>query len=319
MSEFIRTELPTILIVIAVLVLGAVLLLVRAAKVQDLASRVSAVGGGEAAALGAGPTHLATRVLSGLGSFVARRTRLFSEKELEKFSNMLAYAGFNGKRNLPALIGTKVVLTVTVPALAWGGCVLAGIGGTNMEMILLVAVVLGLRGAQIVLGLMAGPYVRAVRRGIPDALDLLVISVEAGLGLEAALVRVAKEMARSNRPAAMQLAALAENLRIMPDRKLVFENLRARGSDDGMARFGAVLSQSMDFGTPLAQALRAIADELRRQRVIMLEERGNRLPVLLVLPLVLFIMPCVVIVMVGPSALTLMKAMAHMGAGIALK
>lgn len=311
--------LPLLLLAIVALVLLAVVLLVRAAQLQDLADRLASADAGPAPAHGLRPTRLLTRMLAGLGNLAARRTGLFSEKELATFRNTLVYAGIDPKGNLPLLIGIKLVMAVGVPAVTWVAVSLAGVHGVLRELALLLSVVVGLRGAQIVLGLMGGPFIRAVRRGVPDALDLMVISVEAGLGLEAALERVSREMARSNPPAAMQLAALAEDLRVLPDRQMAFDKLGKRGIDDGMERLGAVLSQSLKFGTPLAQALRAISAELRRQRVITLEEKANRLPVLLVLPLVLFIMPCVVIVMVGPSMLSLFGALAHLHGGISIK
>lgn len=319
MNQLIHQGLPLILLAIAALVLIAVMLLVRAAQLQDVADRLASVGAGSAQTHGLGPRRLLIRMLAGLGNFAARRTGLFSEKELASFSNTLAYAGIDPKRNLPLLIGAKLVMVVAVPAVTWLALSLAGVHGGLREFALMLSVVVGLRGAQIVLGFMGAPFIRAVRRGIPDAIDLMVISVEAGLGLEAALERVAREMARSNPPAAMQLAALAEDLRVLPDRQMAFDKLGKRGIDDGMERLGAVLSQSLEFGTPLAQALRAISAELRRQRVITLEEKANRLPVLLVLPLVLFIMPCVVIVMVGPSMISLFHALGHLNAGISLK
>ncbi len=304
----------------AILALGGVFLLLREAGTQDLEKRVDSVTKGPAAApAGARAGSAFATLLAWLGGVLARKTRLFSDKEQAAFAQTLSYAGLEPRRHLPLLIGAKVVLTFAAPLGAYGLSIALHLSSQIRLLVVLLGLVVGMRGAQFVLGLMARPYVKALRRGVPDALDLLVISVESGLGLEAALDRVAREMRRSNRPTAMQLETLAEELRVLPDRTKAFANLRARAGDDGLGRLGVILSQTLQYGTPLAQALRAVAAEMRRQRVTMLEQRASRLPVLLVFPLVLFVMPCVVIVMIGPSMLSLFSALGHLGGGISIK
>lgn len=308
-----------ILLFVIGFVLMAVLLLVREAQADDLATRLQTVTGARVAEIAPKGQSRLLDVVRQLGAVVARKTNLFSQEEMQKFSQALALAGFDPRRNLPLLLGGKVLLAIGVPLLAYLACVAVGIHGFLRLIIIGVFIIIGLRGAQMIIDMIGRPYLRQVRKGIPDAIDLLVISVESGLGLEASLMRVAGEMNRSNRPAAMQLANLAESLRVMPDRQMAFDGLKTSGADESMQRLGAILSQSMQFGTPLAQALRSVSDELRRQRIIRLEERANKLPVLLILPLVLFIMPCVVIVMVGPSVISLVHVLGALKAGTALK
>lgn len=306
---------PLIALVIIAFILIAVLLLVREAQATDLADRLKDVTGGGVVRKDGMKDSRILDLIRNFGVLVARKTSLFSQEEMQQFSQALSYAGIDPRRNLPLLLGGKVVLAIIVPVLVYVACVAFGVYGPLRIIALGFGVVVGLRGAQMIIDMIGRPFLRAVRKGIPDAIDLLVISVEAGLGLEAALTRVASEMNRSNRPAAMQLAALAEDLRVMPDRQMAFDNLKNRAADESMQRLGAILSQSMQFGTPLAQALRAVSEELRRQRVIMLEERANKLPVLLILPLVLFIMPCIVIVMVGPSIISLVHVLGNLSSG----
>lgn len=308
-----------ILLLVIGFVLMSVFLLVKEAQADDLSDRVQSVTGGKTIEVMPKSESRILDMVRHLGVVVARKTSLFSQEEMQKFSQALSFAGFDARRNLPLLLGGKVVLAIVVPLLTYLLCVALHIHGFLELIAIGLSIILGLRGAQLIIDFIGKPYLRQVRKGVPDAIDLLVISVESGLGLEASLMRVATEMNRSNRPTAMQLAALAEDLRVMPDRQMAFDNLRTKGADDSMQRLGAILSQSMQFGTPLAQALRAVSEELRRQRIILLEERANKLPVLLILPLVLFIMPCVVIVMVGPSVISLVHVLGGLSNGFTIK
>ncbi|WP_161600997.1 type II secretion system F family protein [Teichococcus oryzae] len=149
------------------------------------------------------------------------------------------------------------------------------------------------------------PYVAALSSGLPDALDLLVVCAESGLGLDSAVERVAREMEFSNPAIALELSLLAQELRMLPDRSAALMRLGERTGIESFQRLSATLSQTLRYGTPLAQALRVLAGEMRQERMIRLEERAARLPALLVLPLILFILPCLFIVLIGPSAIRL--------------
>ena len=96
---------------------------------------------------------------------------------------------------------------------------------------------------------------------------------------------------------------------MLPDRRQAIMNLGLRSGADGLKRLAAILAQTMQFGTPLTQGLRAVAAELRRERMTALEAKAARLPALLVLPMILFIMPCLFVVLMGPSMLRLMDAL----------
>ena len=126
-------------------------------------------------------------------------------------------------------------------------------------------------------------------------IDLLVVCSEAGMGLESGLERVAEEMNRSNPPMARVLYGLLDDLRVLPNRRDAFEKLASMA--DGLRRFGTMISQSLQYGTPLSQALRSIADELRRETIIKLEERAHKLGAKLIFPMVLFILPATFVIM----------------------
>jgi tight adherence protein C len=161
-------------------------------------------------------------------------------------------------------------------------------------------------GPRLILSRLKRRFDAAVRRGTPDAIDLLVVCSEAGMGLESAVERVAEEMKRSNPAMAWVLYGLLDDLRVLPNRRDAFEKLGS--TSDGLRRLGAMISQSLQFGTPLSQALRAIADELRRDSIIKLEERAHKLGVKLTVPMVLFILPAMFIVLGGSSFLHLTRA-----------
>lgn len=301
---------------ILALVVCALLLLLGEARQKDVARRIDDLVRADSPT----PSTLSrTGVLldfvRSIGGFLQRNTRLFSAAELAAFEQSLSLAGIDSRRNLSLLLGAKALLTILVPMLAYGAALALHKSSRVRFLFVAIGFVIGLRGAFVFVRLLRRPFVSAVRRGIPDAFDLLVICSEAGLGLESGLDRVASIMRRTNPPTAAQLAKLAEELRIMPDRNKALANFGKNSGVDGLQRFTAILSQSLQFGTPLSQALRLVAAELRRQRINRLEERASRLPVLLIFPLLFFIMPCIMIVMVGPSFISLLAALSHMGSG----
>jgi len=148
----------------------------------------------------------------------------------------------------------------------------------------------------------------AIRLGTPDMIDLLVVCSEAGMGLESGLARVADEMRQTNPAMARVLHRLLDDLRILPNRIDAFENLAA--SSDGLRRFGTMVAQTLQYGTPVSQALRSIAVDLRRERITKLEERAHKLGAKLTIPMVLFLLPAMFIIMGGSPVLHLVRSFA---------
>ena len=160
-----------------------------------------------------------------------------------------------------------------------------------------------------ILSMLRRSYANSLRRGLPDALDLLVICAEAGLGLESAIEQVSQEMRTSNAPISVALANFLDELRVLPDRNEAFLNFGRRSGVEGIRRMAIVLAQTLRLGTPMGQAFRSMAVELRRERMVKLEEKAVRLPALLVFPLIFCILPTLLIVLVGPSAITLVDTL----------
>jgi tight adherence protein C len=139
-----------------------------------------------------------------------------------------------------------------------------------------------------------------MERGFPDALDLLVICVESGLSIDAAIARVAGELGRAHPVLGEELRHAAVELRFLPDRADALANLEARTGIDGVRALVALLHQTERFGTPLADALRTLAAEMRTAAFLRVEERAARLPAVLTVPMILFILPPLFIVLIGP-------------------
>jgi tight adherence protein C len=287
---------------------GALVLTLRGLSARSLEQRVIAVSSGSAIDQVRTDTSgwgWLQRPLGWIGATVRGRTRFYSERDILALEGMISASGFSTHAVLPVVLGIKVVMAVGVPlaVILYGR--LTGLTGTHQLLAVFISIPLGLMGPEWGLALLRRPYLSALRRGVPDALDLLVVCTEAGMGLESALEHVSQEIRHSNPAISVALSKLLDELRVLPDRRDAFRNFADRTGVDGARRVATMLGQSMQYGTPLSQALRTVALDLRRERMIALEAKAVRLPVLLVMPLILFIMPSLFIVLVGPAILHL--------------
>jgi tight adherence protein C len=251
----------------------------------------------------AGPVNDVSDWLSSLGK---RYRRFYSTENLEQLRTMVQSAGFNPHRAMPILIGGKTVSMVLFPLIAFFVAEISRKPSADLLMFTLIGGVIGILGPRLILSALRRRFNAAIRRGTPDTIDLLVVCSEAGMGLESGLERVAEEMNRSNPAMAKVLRGLLDDLRVLPNRRDAFENLAS--TSDGLRRFGTMISQSLQYGTPLSQALRSIADELRRESITKLEEMAHKLSAKLTIPMVLFMLPAMFVVLGGSSVLHLMSA-----------
>lgn len=253
-------------------------------------------------------------LLGTVGAWFAA-TPLVGSTERERLRRMLAVAGYTQPFHLYTLAGTKLL------ALALGGGwaflvlgdLTAELGSVGMPARVVVGALLGWRVPDLVLGILRDRRLEDIRAGLPDALDLLVICAEAGIGLEAAIDRVAREIAPAHPALGAELAGTAAEMRVLSDRGATLSNLAARVDIEGVRGMATTLIQAMRYGTPLAQALRVLAAEMRTHRLARFEEKAARLPVLLTLPMVLFILPCVFIVVGGPAVIDILSMFSAQG------
>jgi tight adherence protein C len=152
---------------------------------------------------------------------------------------------------------------------------------------------------------------RKVLRGLPDALDLFVICTEAGLSLDAAVTRVGREIGGSCPELADELGLTAIELGFLPDRRDALLNLARRVAAPQVRGLVNTLVQTEKYGTPLAQSLRVLAAEFRDTRMMKAEEKAARLPAILTVPMIAFILPPLFVVLLGPAIVQVMKA--HLG------
>jgi tight adherence protein C len=151
-----------------------------------------------------------------------------------------------------------------------------------------------------------------IRKGLPDALDLMVICAEAGLSLDSLLKRVAEEFGTSCPELADELSITSLELGFLPDRRQALLNFAGRTDSPGTRGLINGLLQSDKYGTPLAQSLRVLSAEYREERMLKAEEKAARLPAMLTVPMIIFILPPLFVVLIGPAVLETMDAMRSM-------
>ncbi len=149
----------------------------------------------------------------------------------------------------------------------------------------------------------------AIRKGLPDALDLLVICAEAGLTVDASFGRVARELGKAYPELGDEFALTSIELGFLTERRLAFENLAARIDLDSIRGVVTTMIQTEKYGTPLASALRVLSAEFRNERMMRAEEKAARLPAIMTVPLILFILPVLFIVILGPAACSINDAL----------
>ncbi|HET9810097.1 MAG TPA: type II secretion system F family protein [Sphingomicrobium sp.] len=142
----------------------------------------------------------------------------------------------------------------------------------------------------------------AIRKGLPDALDLLVICAEAGLTVDAAFGRVSKELGKAYPELGDEFGLTAIELGFLSERRQAFENLAQRVDLDAVRGVVTTMIQTEKYGTPLASALRVLSAEFRNERMMRAEEKAARLPAIMTVPLILFILPTLFVVILGPAA-----------------
>jgi len=146
----------------------------------------------------------------------------------------------------------------------------------------------------------------SIRRAFPDALDLLLICVESGMSIEAAFRKVSQEIGSQSIPLAEELTLTTAELSYLQDRKVAYENLAKRTDLEGVKAVCVALQQSERYGTPLGQTLRVMAQENRDMRMSEAEKKAAALPPKLTVPMILFFLPVLFIVILGPAAIQVM-------------
>jgi len=149
----------------------------------------------------------------------------------------------------------------------------------------------------------------SIMRAFPDALDLMLICVESGMSIESSFTRVAGEIGTQSPELAEELALTTAELSYLPDRRQAFDNLARRCGHNGVKAVATALNQAEKYGTPLGAALRVTATENREMRMQEAERKAASLPAKLTVPMIIFFLPCLFIVIMGPAIITIKKMM----------
>ena len=242
--------------------------------------------------------------VSGLRA-IANKFQLLQDEQTKKVSAALMQAGY--RSNDAVVIYQVARLTLPLMMGLIGVILFYGLGMMPTHQSLypiyaIVMVLLGLKAPDLYVGNAKSKRTELIRKGLPDALDLLVVCAEAGLTLDSALNRVAKELGRAYPELSDEFSLTAIELSFLPERRQALMNLSARVDLPALRGVVTTLVQSERYGTPLATSLRVLSAEFRNERMMVAEEKAAKLPALLTVPLILFILPTLFVVLLGPAA-----------------
>ena len=251
---------------------------------------------------------------AGLMSEVVTRLNLLRSQHAHDARMLLAQAGMRSNevmiRYLFARLAMPFVFGAVVLIDSYGAHLLP-IPESMRTFAALGAAVLGFFAPDVFIKNLIKKRTHQMELGLPDALDLMVICAEAGLSLDASLVRVSRELELTWPELSEEFGITAAELTYLPERKGAFENLNARTNMASIRGVVNTLLQTAKFGTPLAQSLRILAAEFREARITRAEEKAARLPAMLTVPMILFILPTLFIVLLGPAILSIIDTFSH--------
>lgn len=238
-----------------------------------------------------------------------------TEKEAGLLKSRLSAAGFRGEKAVTSFLGLK--FTGLLVGLGMGGGGMALSSGLTQNTLMTMIAVGGLFFylPDIIVWFIASGRKTNIFLGLPDALDLMVVCVEAGLGLDQAMRKVSEEMKRSCAVICEEFGLCNLQLQMGKARIEVLHELGQRTGVDDLRALAAILIQADKFGSSIAQALRVQSDSMRTRRRQLAEEKAAKTAVKLIFPLVIFIFPGIFVVLVGPAAITMIREMFPMMGG----
>ena len=247
---------------------------------------------------------------------VVERLQLMRSAQAEKISLKLARAGWRSKDAVVRYLFARIALPF-----AFGGCALLllyGFDAYNLEstvklLVSLVAVMVGAYAPDMLVKNAALKRQDKIRKSLPDALDLMVICAEAGLSLDATMRRVANELGQAAPELADEFGLTSLELGFLEDRQKALHNMVLRTDLAAMRGVINTLVQAEKYGTPLAHSLRILSAESRTERVLKAEEKAARLPAMLTVPMIIFILPPLFVILLGPAALDIADAFKNLG------
>ncbi len=275
-------------------------------RIDDRLREISATHVVNRSAIDEAPTSGLARAATGVTGIFKPIRGLVSGSDAD-MSFKLTLAGFRKPEHIEIFTATKMLLPVVA--------IVAGsfFGSDNMIAAVLVGAVGGFFLPDLVLTHLVTERQESIRRALPDALDLLVICMEAGLGIDQAMVRVGEEMRLTSPALSDELQIISREQRAGKPRLDAWRSMAGRVDVDSIRQFVSMLVQTERFGTPIANALGQFADTLRTRRTQAAEEAAAKTGVKLLFPLVLFIFPSIFVVTLMPAVLRIGKVFSDFG------
>lgn len=237
---------------------------------------------------------------------ILSRFKMLQDDQIQKTQQRLMQAGIRTKELAFFIIFARFVLPVVLGVVAVTLIYIVDYwpqwGGFRRYVTVAAMLIGGYKAPDIWLKNRVTKRSHAIRKGLPDALDLLVICAEAGLTVDAAFGRVARELGKAYPELGDEFGLTAIDLGFLNERRQAFENLAGRVDLEAVRGVVTTMIQTEKYGTPLASALRVLSAEFRNQRIMRAEEKAVRLPAIMTVPLILFILPTLFIVILGPAA-----------------
>ncbi len=252
--------------------------------------------------------HLANVLEKATPAF-ARPLQPKNRHEAGKLKDKLSYAGFRRETSASIFLGLKLIMLILGFVMAGGSMV--WVYGLTKPALIRTVLTCGFMFylPDIVIWFMGRQRKEAIFLSLPDTLDLMVVCVEAGLGLDQAMRRVADEMQKTYPVICQELSLCNLQLQMGKARNDVLHDLGQRTGVDDLRALASILIQADKFGSSVAQALRVQSESMRTRRRQIAEEKAAKTAVQLIFPLVLFIFPGIFVVLVGPAAITMMREM----------
>ena len=235
-----------------------------------------------------------------------------SATEAKKLQKKLMHAGFRSAEAPIIYRAIQLASMAGFPLMVAGVCALTGRALNDAVIYIIIAFVAGFFLPRFFLNRMIQKRQRLIRWGLADALDLMVVSVEAGLGLNAAMVKVASELKDVHTPVAVEFELANLEIRVGRERDEALRNLAERTGVDDLRSLVAMLIQTDKFGTSIAKGLRVFSDSLRTKRRQRAEQAAQKAAVKLLFPLACFLFPTLFIAILGPAFLNLIDVMGDM-------
>ena len=245
---------------------------------------------------------------------IVQQLKLLQQYQIDQLQTKLIRAGFRFKDAIVIFAFAKLVM----PFIGLGlGIFFSGInwsdpftvGQATGWLILLGCGYFGARLPEIIVANAKSRRYHTIQKAIPDALDLMMICAEAGLSLAAALDRVARELERMSPVLAEEFSLTSVELGFLPDRAVALKHLAERVDIKEVRGMVNVIAQTEKYGTPIAQALRVITKEYRTERMLRAEQKAARLPALMTVPMIVFILPSLFVVVLAPAIIGVMDTL----------